>query len=134
MRVDAPVTVRHPYVGEVPPELMVGFEAFSIDPQWQWVAVVDGQIKAQVLCANAHGLLFILRLTALPDAPRGCWLIGLLREVLREAKAQGCLGYVTFLSDQNPHEAQLLRIVQRIGGMLMPQSGAWAFGSVETRY
>jgi hypothetical protein len=133
MRVDSEISVRHPYRGEVPQELMRGFEAFSIDLEWQWVVVADGQVKAQILCTNAHGLLFILRLTALKDAPHA-WLFRLLREVFREAKAQGCLGYVTFVCDQNPPEIKLMRLVQKAGGMLMPQSGAWAFGSIETRY
>jgi hypothetical protein len=112
---------------------MRGFEAFRIDPEWQWVVVQDGRVVAHLLAANAHGLLFILRLTAFPEAPRG-WLVRMLRQVLRDAKTQGCLGYVTFLSDQSPREVKLMRVVEKAGGMLMPQSGAWAFGSIETRY
>lgn len=127
------ITVRHPYVGEVPEELLVGFEAFKINPEWQWVLEIGGKVEAQMLCANAHGMLIIMRLTAFEGLPPG-WLVKFLRGVLRDAKASGVLGYVTFLSDQNPAELKLMRIVQRSGGMLMPQSGAWAFGKVETRY
>lgn len=112
---------------------MVGFEAFKIDPEWQWVLVVDGKVGAQVLCANAHGMLMIMRLTAREGLPQG-WLVRFLRGVLAEAKRAGVIGYVTFLDDRNPVEQKLMRIVQKSGGMLMPATGAWAFGSVEVKY
>lgn len=125
--------VRHPYVGEVPAELVLGFEALPIEAEFQWVLVVDGKIKAQMLCGAMHGLLFIVRLTALPDAPKS-WAVTLFRKVLADAKAQGIIGYVSFLSDSNPQEVKLMRIVQKSGGMLLPVSGAWGFGSVEVKY
>lgn len=127
------VEVRHPYLNEVPEELLRGFEAFKIDAEWQWVLVADGKVKAQMLCMNAHGILFILRLTALPDAPGG-WAMILFRRVFREAKERGILGYATFLTDANSQERRLMTIVQRAGGCLLPASGAWAFGSVEVKY
>lgn len=125
--------IRHPYVNEVPPELMKGFEACHIDPEWQWVLVADGRVKAQLLACDAHGLFMILRLTALPDAPTS-WLVRFLREIMKEARRAGCFGFITFLSDQNPQEIKLMRIVQRHGGYLLPQSGAWAAGSTEVTY
>ena len=133
MKVDAAITVRHPYVGEVPVELITGFEALPLDRQWQWVLIHDGKVKAQMLCANAHGLLLIIRLTALKDAPAG-WAVRFFREVMRDARAMGCIGFTTFLSDQNPQEVKLMRIVQRLGGMLNPQTGAWVAGSTEIGY
>lgn len=133
MAIDTQIEVRHPYVGEVPPALMVGFEAFTIDREWQWVAVHEGQVKAQLLAVNAHGLLLMLRLTALPDAPRG-WAVRLFREVMKDARALGCIGFTTFLSDQNPQEVKLMKIVQRLGGYFEPQSGAWVAGSTEIKY
>jgi|SRR5215469_8029572 len=133
MSVDTTFTVRHPYVGEVPIELMTGFEAFSIDSEWQWVLVENGKIKAQMLCANAHGLLIIIRLTSLPDVSKG-WLVRMFREVMRDARENGCIGYATFLADDNPKELKLMRIVQKSGGFLLPKSGAWAAGSTEVKY
>jgi hypothetical protein len=117
-------------VGEVPAELMHGYEAFPIDQQWQWVAVVDGRIVGQLLGANMHGLLFILRLTMLADAPPSC-LLCLLRQAFRDAEAQGCMAYMTFLSDQQPAEVKLMRIVQRHNGYLESFSGAVAAGRLE---
>jgi hypothetical protein len=126
------ISVRHPYVGEVPEELIVGFEALKIDQEWQWVAVYDGKVVAQMLCAPMHGLLGIMRLTAFSDAPKG-WALRLFREALGEAKEAGMLGYMTFLSDRNPQEQKLMRIIQK-QGMLIPASGAWGFGSTEVKY
>lgn len=133
MQIDAKLEVRHPYVGEVPAELMSGLEVFKIDPEWQWVAVVEGRVVAQLLAVNAHGVLLMLRLTALPDAPK-TWAVNLFREVMREARAMGCIGFTTFLSDSRPHEIKLMKIVQRLGGYLEPVSGAWVAGSTEISY
>ena len=127
------LVVRHPYVGEVPAELMAGFEALPIDSEWQWVLLVDGRIVAQLLAARMHGLLLIMRLTSLPDAPKG-WAVRMFRSVMAEARSQGIIGYVTFLSDSQPQERKLMRIVQHSGGMLIPATGAWGFGSTEVRY
>src|SRR5262252_6636474 len=92
------IEVRHPYVNEVPLSLIEGFEAFKIDPEWQWVVVADGAVKAQLLCAPAHGVLMMLRLTALPDAPDG-WALAMFRHVLRDCRKLEMLGYMTFLED-----------------------------------
>jgi hypothetical protein len=126
------IDVRHPYVGEVPEELMAGFEAFKIDQEWQWVLVHEGKVKAQLLGANAHGVLIILRLTATKDAPHG-WAVKMFRAVMRECKENGVIGFTTFLDDRQKPEVKLMKIVQRFG-YLLPASGAWAAGSTEVRY
>lgn len=127
------IEIRHPYVNEVPAELIAGFEALPIDPEWQWVLIADGKVKAQMLCAPMHGLLGILRLTAFDSAPRG-WALKFFREVLADARRQGMIGYVTVLSDVNPKERKLMSLIQRSGGMIIPVSGAWGFGSTEVKY
>lgn len=125
--------VRHPAYDEVPQELMKGFEAMQIEREWQWVLECEGKIVAQMLCAPAHGLLMVVRLTALPSAPKG-WGVGFFRRVLKDAQERGLLGYATFLSDDRKEERRLMSIIQRAGGWLLPASGAWAFGSVEQGY
>lgn len=133
MITEASITVRHPRAGEVPAELMTGLDMFPIDTDWQWVLIHDGQVKAQLLAVKAHGLLFIMRLTSLPDAPYG-WAVKLFRQVMKDAKEAGLIGFMTFLADQNPQEVKLMKIVQRLGGIMIPQSGVWAAGSVEVKY
>ena len=126
-------TIRHPYAGEVPEALMIGFESFKIDPEWQWILIVGGEVKAQLLGVNAHGVLIILRLAALPNTPHG-WAVRMFREVMRECKKNGLIGFTSFLDDRQPAERKLMRIVQRLGGYLLPATGAWAAGSTEIRY
>jgi len=109
---------------------MTGFEALQIELEWQWVAVHDGRVVAQLLAAHAHQLLLILRLTALPDAPPGT-VLRLLRGVMREAKARGLVAYLTFLSDQTGAEVKLMRIIQRHDGYFQPFTGVVAAGRVE---
>lgn len=127
------IDVRHPYVGEVPAELIVGFEAFKIDPEWEWVLVVEGKIVAQMLCANTHGVLTILRLSSLPGAPNG-WALTLCRRVFKECAELGLIGFMTFLADNRKAERRLMSIISRTGGYLMPSTGVWAVGRLETRY
>src|ERR1700757_5150597 len=125
--------VRHPYVAEVPAELLVGFEGFKIDAEWEWVLVADGKVVAQMLCAPMHGVLMIVRLTALPTAPHG-WAVTLFRRVLKECHGLKMIGYTTFLSDATHAERRLMKIIARTGGYLVPVSGVWAAGRFDTRY
>jgi hypothetical protein len=127
------IEVRHPYVNEVPMDLLVGFESFRIDPEWVWVLVVDGKIKAQMLCANTHGVLTIMRISSLPDAPNG-WALTLCRRVFKDCREQGLIAFMAFLSDGKKAERRLMRITERLGGFLVPVTGAWAAGSLVTRY
>lgn len=127
------IEVRHPYVGEVPSELLVGFEAFKIDPEWQWALVADGKVVAQLLGANTHGVLTIMRISALPNAPHG-WALTLCRRVFKDCSALGMIGYMTFLADNRRAERRLMTIVSRAGGYLVPCTGVWAAGRLGVRY
>lgn len=126
--------VRRRYPGEdLPAELMNGIEAFYIVEEWQWVVEYEGKIVAQVLTAPAHGLLILLRIMSLPEAPPS-WPVLALRRILADARERGLIGYLTLLEDARPNETRLMRLVQRSGGMLRPFSGALAFGSTEMKY
>lgn len=118
---------------EVPAELMVGLEPFQIVELWQWVVLDDNKIVAQVLTAPAHGVLILLRMMSLPEAPKG-WLVLALRRILTNAKALGLIGYMVLLQDSKPQEVKMMRIVQKSGGMLLPFSGVIAVGSSEVKY
>ena len=133
MRVDSEIAVRHPYRDEVPGELMRGFEAFRIDPEWQWVLVHEGKVVAQLLAANMHGVAYLMRLAALPEAPHG-WAVRLFRQMLKDAKAAGMLGYMVLLTDGSKAERRLMSIVQRHGGYLEPVTGVVAAGRLELDY
>jgi hypothetical protein len=127
------IEVRQPYVGEIPSALIEGFEWLKVDPEWQWVLVIDGKVMAQCLCAPIHGVLTIIRLKALPKLPPGS-LLHFLRQIFRDADSRGMLGYVIFLSDQTAVERKLMRIVQRAGGTFIPVTGVWGFGPLKVGY
>jgi hypothetical protein len=88
---------------------------------------------AQMLCANTHGVLTIMQLSSLPTAPRG-WALAMIRRVFAECHSLGIIGYMAFLTDTKKPERRLMTIVSRAGGYLIPTSGAWAVGRLETRY
>ncbi|PWT72280.1 MAG: hypothetical protein C5B60_09775 [Chloroflexi bacterium] len=126
--------VRSRYPGEeVPPELMVGLEAYQIVEDWQWLVFHEGRIVAQVLTAPMHGVLLLLRMMSLPEAPP-TWLVLALRRIMADARARGLFGCAILLSDNKPNEVKLMRITQRAGGVMLPVSGVVAVGSTEWRY
>lgn len=124
------ITIRHPYKGEILPEMNSGFEMLSPDPDWQWLAEHEGKVVGQLIGVNAHGLFLMLRMVVLDSAPNITTRM-LLHAALEESHDKGCLGYTTFLTDGAPQEVKLMRIVLRSGGYLMPNSGAWAVGRME---
>lgn len=133
-RTAAAITIRHPRAGEsVPESLLAGCEIFAKQPEHVWLAEQSGSIIGLLLTAELAGLLLLLRINSVPDSPSN-WTVILLRQVLREASARGYMGFLTLLQDTKPQEVKLMRIVQRNGGVLMPFSGAIAFGKVETGY
>jgi len=108
-----------------------GFESLPLDPSWVWVGIRDATICCVLVTTPAHGLLFLLRMSATPEAPAVATML-LLRRAFSDARRRGLLGYVTFLSDSTAVEAKLMRIVQRSqnngSGGLLPASGVWAYG------
>jgi len=132
MKLDTQLEVRHPEADEVPAALMQGFEAWKIDRDWQWILVSDGKVMAQLLTSNMHGMLYMMRLTALPEAPYG-WALRLLRQAIRDARSRGLLGYIVLLQDSTPEQLCLMRIVQRHQGYLEPITGVLACGRLEVR-
>lgn len=112
---------------------MKGFQVWDIDPKWQWVAVHNGRVVAQLLTAPMHGVLYLMRLTALPEAPK-MWAVKLFRQMLREGRELGMIGYMVMLEDSTPAQLQLMRIVQRHAGYLEPFTGVIAAGRLESTY
>lgn len=126
------VRLRNP--GEKLPEaLRTEFELCRIDPEWHWLVEHNGEVVASMLCANAHGMLLLLRMNAIAKAPKS-WSLLALRRVLSDARERGCLGYLVMLEDSNPQEVKLMRIAMRAGAVAKPVCGALLGGSVEIGY
>lgn len=117
----------------LPEELFDGLESYVIDPEWQWVVEQDGRIVAQVLACYAHGITILLRISATQDAPKS-WAVVALRQVLRDCRERGCIGFLTMLEDNKKQEVKLMRIVQKIGGYVRPFYGAIVAGTTDLKY
>lgn len=117
----------------LPSSLMDGMEPYTIDPEWQWIVEYDGEIVAQILACYAHGVPLILRITATKNAPKS-WAVVALRQMLRDCRERGCVGFMTMLEDSKPQEVKLMRIVQKLGGYVRPFYGAIVAGSTDMRY
>lgn len=128
------LVVRLPTVFDsLPQELMDGLEAYRIDPDWQWVVEHDGKIVAQILACYAHGITILLRMSATKDAPKS-WAVVALRQLLRDCRERGCIGFMTMLEDDKKQEVKLMRIVQKLGGYIRPFYGAVVAGTTDLKY
>ncbi len=107
-----------------------GFEQLPLDPDLTWVAIRNGAVVGVLACGSISLLLILCRIAVTEDASPITPML-LCKRAFTAARRRGFLGYVTFLSDSAAAESHLMRIVQRSGGNLIPQSGAWAFGDFE---
>lgn len=74
---------------------------------------------ALVVCSFAHGWLVLWRVIAISPLPPEIpltWFKEALPQVFAEARARGCVGFLTLLSDDRPAEAQMARIITKVAG------------------
>lgn len=122
------ITIRHPGALEyLPTELVGDLNSFTIDRNWQWIAIHSGKIVGQILACPMHGILQFIRISTTSDAPK-TWVLVALRQVLAEASSRGLVGYTCFLDDRHPMEVKIMRLVERHGGKMIPSSGVWVAG------
>lgn len=120
----------------LPSSIVTGFEISGIYPDWCWVIEHDGKIVACCLAMAGHGICFLLRIVATPDAPN-YWFVVLLRKVLLDCKTRGCLGFTVYFESPKEENAtltieqRLARICVKLNCMLIPSSGVWALGSMD---
>ena len=131
-----PVTVRLlrlddevPYASLQRGGIPLGWEHIGLDPEWTWVAEHQGSIVGILVCGYIFPMLLLSRIAMAPSAPPATPLL-LLRRAMRDARRRGLVGYLTFLSDSAAAEGQLMRIVQRTHGEMLPASGVWAWGKL----
>ena len=129
------LNIRLRHRGEILPDgLKTEFELLGqVDHNWHWLIEHNGEVIAQILASNCHGMLLILRMTRIPVTTfiPPTWAMLALRRVLRDAKERGCLGFMVMLEDRHPVEAKLMRIAQKAGAIIQPFYGAVIAGSVE---
>lgn len=125
--------VRHFETGDmVSAELLDKWALLPLDRKWVWVVEHEDAIKAVLIAAPMHGMVFLLRIGANEDAP-GTWLLTLLRTVMAECKERGYIAMMTYLT-MRPEEQKLLRIANREGWYTNLEVGYWAIGSTECKH
>jgi len=107
---------------------------FYLVPEWTWIVGVEGSSEpfAIVVTSFCHGWLVLWRLITVsplpPEIPLN-WIKEAFPQVFAEARARGCVGFLTLLADNRPEEAQIARIVTRMaGGKALPFQGVMGCG------
>lgn len=102
----------------------------NIDTSWIWVAESRFGKEAVLIAGDLHGIALLWRLEANSQAPHNA-VLQLLRQAIAQIKARGYSSFVCFLSGTEAKELKLARIIQRIGGQLIPVSGYWGVGKCQ---
>jgi hypothetical protein len=106
---------------------------------WAWVVEADDYPTpfTLVVTSFAHGWLVLWRVLAispLPSIVPLTWFLEALPQVFAEARARGCVGFLTLLSEDRPEEAKLARIVvSATGGQVMPEKLMMCVGPLVER-
>lgn len=111
---------------ELPDSLAVGFEKGN-QPEWIWVAERDGKIVAILVAAPAHIVAILLRLASTDEAEPMDVRV-LLVNAIKDIKARGFEGYVTWLSPESGVEKKLYDIIMAGGGIQLPQPSFFCVG------
>lgn len=101
---------------------------------WVWVAESDGHPTpfALVVTSFCHGWLVLWRVISLsplpPEIPLN-WFMEALPQVFEQARARGCVAFLTLLADNRPAEQQMARIITRMAdGTVLPFQGSMGVG------
>ena len=88
--------------------------------EWIWVAYssTNDQPVALIAACPMHGLAFLVRMSAIDDAPRSVF-VGLLRKILADCLSRGYTRYAVCLSGERDVERQLASIVVKAGGRVV---------------
>jgi hypothetical protein len=126
------IRVRNLRKGEaatLPPALLDHGMPYLVE-DWVWVVESDEHPGpfALIVASFCHGWLLLSRLLALSPLPPGIpltWFLETHPQVFAEARARGCVGFLTLLSEDRPEEAQMARIAVKLaGGTVLP--GHWS--------
>lgn len=124
----------------LPPALLDTGMPFLV-PEWVWVIEPVSPLGpfapaappfALIVASFSHGWLVLWRILAISPLPAAIplnWFMEALPQVFVEARARGCVGFLTLLSDDRPAEVKMARIVQRLAhGGILPFRGSIGAG------
>jgi hypothetical protein len=136
--VRARVNVRNLRCGEAAflPAALLNHGMPYLVEDWVWVVELDAPIApvpfAIIITSFAHGWVVLWRVIALSPLPSAVpltWFLKALPQVFAEVRLRGCVGFVTLLSDDQPAEVKMARIITRLArGGIMPFQGSIGAG------
>ena len=94
---------------------------------WIWVVEDGGTTVGVLIAVPCNRIAILLRLKTSADAPVSS-LVVLLRQAFSDMRSRGVTGFITFLSPEQMNEKRLMRLVKRIGGVILYHS-LFAVGS-----
>lgn len=111
---------------------MMGFNGPMLDHDWCWI-VEDDLLRPQagLLACPAHGAILLLRLAAVPDAPKAA-IRHLFRKALNDAKSRGNIGWITLTDPTADSGIQLDSLIRHVGGVQWPRPMVLSFGLMAT--
>ena len=117
------VRIRHPEKLDI----ITGLEPMELDMDWVWVAEQQGKQIAVMVAANFHGMAFMLRLIALPEAPPST-VLHLLREASKEAQKRGTKGFASMFDLTVPVERRMWTLAKKMGAVQIGKVHILAMG------
>ena len=117
------VRIRHPEKLDI----ITGLEPMELDMDWVWVAEQQGKQIAVMVAANFHGMAFMLRLIALPEAPPSM-VLHLLREASKEAQKRGTKGFASMFDLTVPVERRMWTLAKKMGAVQIGKVHILAMG------
>ena len=108
-------------------DIITGLEPMELDMDWVWVAEQQGKQIAVMVAANFHGMAFMLRLIALPEAPPST-VLHLLREASKEAQKRGTKGFASMFDLTVPVERRMWTLAKKMGAVQIGKVHILAMG------
>lgn len=128
------VHIRHPRPDELHTlDILKEFHSLPLDGQWIWLAEQDDKVLGMAMASPMHGILFLMRMLVVEDAPPTIAL-SLIKRMGKDSKARGCFGYMCLLDPKQPAEMKLGRFFQRLPETkFVPYQGIIATGRIDGR-
>lgn len=116
---------------EVPSDMGIRMEGFTLDPEWAWIAKQGAVVNGFLAASPCHGMIIIWRLVVRDGAPKNTVLI-VLRKFIKDAKERGCKGLFAYLDPKREAEKALMHMISRSGGTIFKTPQFCAATSLET--
>jgi hypothetical protein len=102
---------------ELPSDMGIKMENFTLDPDWVWLAKYGDRIDGFLAAAPCHGIAMVVRLVLRPEADS--WTLPLLlRQFRNDALARGYNGFFAYMDPKRKEEFFIMKMVVKMGGVV----------------